>query len=345
MKIGLIQVHGTCWFYSVVNCMLLSKLGRRILFRQMLEYFNKLNKVDKAHFFNVAKTCKKDPTKNLLYFYTFMFHFWATTLQYRKGNSPNLVTNVLPNLTRNQAIVGRYPNEQREKMFNKLGITYTIMDVYKGGQITKDTDTLIIRNSESISKIFHVPYFPLHKTIRNYELDSCLLRLVPKSGSKGNSHAIAGVRNPDTGAFYIVDSHGYTYDVDWSDGTKLVKILEIPRYTDKYDRVVFDSYMYVNTTNLPVFDTKLFKQVDSSPAPAPPPALGKNSKGRQIHKGARGGLYVLQGGRKIYTFKTASVAVSKPVSLGKNSKGRQIHKGARGGLYVLQGGRKIYKFT
>jgi len=308
----------------------------------MLEYFNKLNKTDKAHFFSVSKTCKKDPTKNLLYFYTFMFHFWATTLQYRKGNSPNLVTNVLPNLTRNQAVVGRYPNKEREKMFDRLGITYTIMDVYKGGQITKDTDTLIVRISESLTKVFNVPYFPLSKTVRNYELDSSLLRLVPKSGSKGYSHAIAGVRNPETGAFYVVDSHGYTYDVDWSDGTKLVKILELPRYKNKYDRIVFDSYMYVNTRNLPTFDTKLFKQVDLSPVV--PTALGKNSKGRPIHKGPKGGLYVLQGGRKIYTFKTATV-VNKPASLGKNSKGRQIHKGARGGLYVLQGGRKIYKFT
>lgn len=33
-----------------------------------------------------------------------------------------------------------------------------------------------------------------------------------------------------------------------------------------------------------------------------------NSKGRQIHKGPRGGEYVLQGGRKVYTFKRASAA-------------------------------------
>jgi hypothetical protein len=270
----------------------------------MLKYFRNLSEADKSHFFNVSQTCKKDPTKSLLYFYTFMFHFWVTTLQYRKGNSPNLVTNILPHLTKEQAVSGRYPNAEREKMFDKMGITYTIMDVYTGDTIKKDTDTLIVRNSNP-SKPFEIPSQPLVKKVKNYTLDSCLLRLV----GIGYSHAISGVINPDNGKFYIVDSNGITYDIDWSGGgSKLKKkILNIPRYK-KYHRIVFESYMYVNITNLPAFDTNLFKRVsytlNKSPLKSKPksPLLGTNSKGRQIHRGPKGGLYVLEGGRKIYKF-------------------------------------------
>lgn len=78
---------------------------------------------------------------------------------------------------------------------------------------------------------------------------------------------------------------------------------------------------------------------------------GTNSKGRTIHKGSRGGMYVLQDGKKIYKFKKSSSTpppppkkVNSPSPKTTNSKGRTIHKGPKGGMYVLQDGKKIYKF-
>lgn len=81
-----------------------------------------------------------------------------------------------------------------------------------------------------------------------------------------------------------------------------------------------------------------------------------NSKGRVIHKGPRGGEYVLgAGGRKIYKFTKAPVVAAparapSPIATRlspppKNIKGRVIHKGPKGGEYVIgPSGRKIYKF-
>jgi len=81
----------------------------------------------------------------------------------------------------------------------------------------------------------------------------------------------------------------------------------------------------------------------------------KNSQGRTIFRGPRGGEYVLgAGGRVIRSFTRASTpAAPAPVAAtpaagntgNKNTKGRTIYRGPRGGEYVLNGTRKIRKFT
>lgn len=57
-------------------------------------------------------------------------------------------------------------------------------------------------------------------------------------------------------------------------------------------------------------------------------AYGYNVKGRAIHKGPRGGLYVIQGARKIYN----------PIKK-ENSR---LKRGPRGGYYYMRGTRKVY---
>ena len=80
----------------------------------------------------------------------------------------------------------------------------------------------------------------------------------------------------------------------------------------------------------------------------------KNSQGRTIFRGPRGGEYVLGvGGRVIRSFTRASTpapvaATPAPVAGNtgnKNTKGRTIYRGPRGGEYVLNGTRKIRSFT
>ena len=84
----------------------------------------------------------------------------------------------------------------------------------------------------------------------------------------------------------------------------------------------------------------------------------KNTKGRTIYRGPRGGEYVIgAGGSKIRSFKKvsgaaapASAAAPAPAPVAgntgnKNTKGRTIYRGPRGGEYVLNGTRKIRTFT
>lgn len=369
MKSGFVQTRGTCWFYSSVNAMMLSRLGRRVLFKYMIEYFNKLNRADKFQFFSEARTCRRDPTKNLLYFYIFMFRFWAMNIQYRFANSPNLVRNVLPDLSVDEATRGRYPNTEREKMFKKMGITFN--HATRVGENTKynTEDLFILRDVDG-----RYTFMPkeIKIDIGNYAIDNCILRIARPGPTKYDSHrthVIAGVTEPETGKRYIFDSNNQKFEIDWTKSSSVLKILEIPYYKNLgYDSIEYDCITYVNTEGLPAFDTKLFRAVSPlivSPSPPPikktvakkkktspvkktvSPPLGLNTKGRQIYKGARGGLYVLQGAKKLYKFKTSPVKKSplkkKSPPLGLNKKGRQILKGPRGGLYVLEGTKKIYK--
>ena len=75
----------------------------------------------------------------------------------------------------------------------------------------------------------------------------------------------------------------------------------------------------------------------------------RNTSGRVIYRGPRGGEYVLgAGGRKIRSFTraTAAPAPAAAVPGNRNTSGRVIHRGPRGGEYVLgAGGRKIRSFT
>ena len=77
----------------------------------------------------------------------------------------------------------------------------------------------------------------------------------------------------------------------------------------------------------------------------------KNTKGRTILRGPRGGEYVLgPTGQKIRSFTRATTAAAPaPVAapaVNRNTQGRVIHRGPRGGEYVLGAdGRKIRSFT
>ena len=83
----------------------------------------------------------------------------------------------------------------------------------------------------------------------------------------------------------------------------------------------------------------------------------RNTSGRVIYRGPRGGEYVLgAGGRKIRSFTRATAPAAAPVAPApapaaavpgnRNILGRVIHRGPRGGEYVLgAGGRKIRSFT
>jgi hypothetical protein len=74
----------------------------------------------------------------------------------------------------------------------------------------------------------------------------------------------------------------------------------------------------------------------------------KNSQGRTIYRGPRGGEYVLRAdGFKLRTFTRAHAAAAAAAAPGnRNILGRVIHRGPRGGEYVLgPGGRKIRTFT
>jgi hypothetical protein len=203
------------------------------------------------------------------------------------------------------------------------------------------------------------------------------------------AHAIACVRFPNN-SFELVDSagvYGKRYKCEWMYPEEVEKIWKnhySGRYTVGWD---YTSIVYIKTNGLPEFSLKGLTPKHSptnerySPtSPGHPPRSpkyasisptsnvspaphGRNSLGRKIMKGPRGGLYVMVGASKKYGAKPTSQKLSpkkpspkKPSPLkkspsppkkspsphGRNSKGRKILKGPRGGLYVMVGAVKKY---
>lgn len=73
----------------------------------------------------------------------------------------------------------------------------------------------------------------------------------------------------------------------------------------------------------------------------------KNTLGRTIFKGSRGGTYVLSGTKKVYKYTKAPVPTASAPRVGppKNKEGRILYRNATGDVYVLNGTRRVYSFS
>ena len=78
----------------------------------------------------------------------------------------------------------------------------------------------------------------------------------------------------------------------------------------------------------------------------------RNSMGRAILQGSRGGRYVMVGGRRRYVRAPGGAPAPAPVAVpagatntGRtNIHGRRIFQGSRGGRFVMVSGRRVYRF-
>lgn len=123
-----------------------------------------------------------------------------------------------------------------------------------------------------------------------------------------SAHAVAGYICDD-GKQYIYDSaYNKVYRVDWTDTSKI-----IPALKDEYGNFKVDirdtGCTYINKNAISLINENLVPAPAPAPAPAPVPVKKengntntgkKNKQGRTIYKGKRGGLYVIQSGKKVY---------------------------------------------
>lgn len=358
----LIQTQGTCYFYTVLNTLADTRGGRRLLLVKMKEFLSKLSAAQREIFFNHNVCIKYSnlPSVKRFIFFKFIYNYWTGYTELK--GSVKLLQNL--NMKDFKLDVGDYMAPARKSIFDAVGIH---KELWAFGRKYKPTTECVVQmagqreNKNYLLNTHFIENFMPGDS--DFVLDSATI--IMNNGPGKPAHAIACVRFPNN-SFEIVDSAGYgkRYKCDWTHPEEVEKFWKnhySGRYTVGWG---YTSVMYIKTNNLPEFSLKgLTPKYSSSneryspTSPGHPPRSpryastspaphGRNSLGRKIMKGPRGGLYVMVGASKKYgakpVLKKPSPPKKSPSPHGRNSKGRKILKGPRGGLYVMVGAVKKY---
>jgi len=354
----LIQTQSTCYFYSVLNTLADTRGGRRLLLLKMKEFLSKLSPAQREVFFNHNVCIKYSnlPSVKRFIFFKFIYNYWTGYTELK--GSVKLLQNL--NMKDFKLDVGDYMAPARRSIFDAVGIH---KELWAFGRKYKPTTECVVQmagqleNKNYLLNTHFIENFMPGDS--DFVLDSATI--IMNNGPGKPAHAIACVRFPNN-SFEIVDSAGYgkSYKCDWTRPEEVEKFWKnhySGRFTVGWN---YTSIMYIKTKNLPEFSLKgltpKHSPINERYASTSPAPHGRNSLGRKIMKGPRGGLYVMVGASKKYGAKPTSVKLSpkkpspkkpsppkkSPSPHGRNSYGRKILKGPRGGLYVMVGAVKKY---
>jgi hypothetical protein len=350
----LVQTQETCYFYSVLNTLAETKWGRRLLLVKMNEFLSKLSEAQREIFFNRHVCIKYSdlPSVKRFIFFKFIYNYWKGYREL-KGS-----VKLFKNLGIKFIQTG-YTAPTRNSIFNAIGIHKEIW--FSGQEYKPSTKTECVVKLAAYDE--RVNYGLPTSRIENFMpgdsdfvVDSATINIT----NNKDAHVIAAVRLPDN-TFELQDSSdGKRYKCDWLNPKDVERVWK-NHYSGIFTRWVYTSITYIKTKGLPEFS---LGGVNPSPTSKKSPNVkrlspaphGRNSLGRKIMKGPKGGLYVMVGATKKYgakpSLKKTSPPSKKSPSLtskklspaphGRNSQGRKIIKGPRGGLYVMVGAVKKY---
>lgn len=342
----LVQEGGTCWFYSILNCMLLSKLGRRVLLKKVNSLYRSLSPEQKALFDNKYLCMKATPQNRGFVFLKFASNFWKGKV-YRK-KAEKLIGNLGINNAEHKAVFGSYANMEREKMLRTLKIPFSVLysdkpEKFKGPGTRNE---MVIKCHSSLKKsmgMYEVsekvqaglenipltlPGYP------SFELDHATLSLSGKDkNGRTFGHAVSCVRLPN-GEYRIIEPNGNQDPCEWTKPSAVRLFVKSGWYQEAYDWDItqwgYNSIVYIRN------DSKLPKFLIGKETPV---NLGVNKEGQKILVGPRGGRYVqLAVGKAARPEKKALMTAKLPEKNGTNSRGRVIYKGPEGGRFVIYQG-------
>ena len=365
----LIQTQGTCYFYTVLNTMADTRAGRRLLLVKMKEFLSKLSASQREVFFNHNVCIKYSnlPSVKRFIFFKFIYNYWTGYTELK--GSVKLLQNL--NMKDFKLQGGDFIAPARKSIFGAVGIH---KELWAPGRKYKPTTECVVQmafENEQKNYLLNIDFIEnFMPGDSDFVLDSATI--IMNNGPGKPAHAIACVRFPNN-SLEIVDSagvYGKRYKCDWifpDEVEKFWKNHYSGRYTVGWN---YTSIMYIKIKNLPEFSLRGLTPKYSpsnerySPPKSPryastsPAPHGRNSLGRKIMKGPRGGLYVMVGASNKYGAKPSQLRSSpsqkpsprrspsppkkSPSPHGRNSKGRKILKGPRGGLYVMVGAVKKY---
>ena len=237
------QSHGTCWFYSILNGLLMSEGGQKLLYEKMVHFYRGLKPEEKAFFKDgIDAPCPRGLAFKPIYFYKFLDqHFCFMSgprgIKSQAGLSPQLLNNagVSHPVTLNS---GAMPHEHFIPLLRRLG--FTSDEYHEINTIEKILD--LRKKPDHKSKIIFSDHYLLSKPdqIKGYELMCASIIVKPSHKSEDRrSHAVCGYICNDKP--YIVDSNFLSkkFECKWWKYDEILKALE--KIDSNYKTVTFSS--------------------------------------------------------------------------------------------------------
>ena len=203
-SLGAAQTHGTCWFYTILNGLLMSEGGQKLLYEKMLAFYKGLTPEEKSFFKDgIDAPCPRGLAFKPIYFYKFLDQYFCfmsgpRNIKVKAGLSPQLLNNSLPVKNIHK---GGQPKEHFLPILRRLGFDESEYQVINGYNNLKVLgEKVALKPKLIISNFIHVRR---PNAIRGYELMCASIELDDAVGAGG--HAIAGyVCN---GRPYLIDSN------------------------------------------------------------------------------------------------------------------------------------------
>lgn len=341
MPIQLRQEGGSCWFYSILNCMLLSRLGRRVLWKRVTAFYNKLTGDQKAIFDNKYLCVKSTPQNRGFVFLKFVWNFWKGKI-YRKKTT-KLIENLGISDANQKTTFGAYPNIEREHMLKTLQIPFLTIyaDKLEKAQNPKPFTQMVIMCNSAVRNVIKLyitnekipagePNLPLTLPGHpEFELDHAILSLkAVDARGNGLGHAVSCIRLPN-GEYRIIEPNGNQDPCRWYDPRNIHQYIRAGLYKDIYDWDIkswgYTSAVYIrNDSIIPKFNQE-----------KTPVNMGKNKEGRNILIGPKGGRYVQYAHGRVARPLRKSIAATPQKVIQTTSKGKAVYEGPDGGRFMI----------
>jgi hypothetical protein len=242
-QLGAIQSRGTCWFFSTLNCFILSENGQKILFARLKDFYKNLKPAEKSYFDAEANApCPmKDLTKTKeIYFWKFIDQYLCflsgpRAISLKAGKSASILQkmSLKGNVAREHAGgKGGQPQMEISNILEHIGFKGKFDMRYAEKKIAfdgrKKPQFVVVSESDWIPNALMEKIPDAFMENKDYSLMCASIAIANTLGNireQHISHAIAG---------YICNEKGYIYDsnqrkifrCDWWNRAALKRVVD-----------------------------------------------------------------------------------------------------------------------
>ena len=212
---GALQTRGTCWFFSIINGLLMSENGQKILFDHLEKFYKSLTAAEKAQFDDgVPAPCVKDLIRvKRIYFYKFLdqylcFRSGPRSISLKAGRSANILggASLAGTLAKTHAGgQGAFTAEELPKVLKHLGIT-DYLEADKDGKLPEDKKKqrphFVVCKNGARGYMDNIPKF----RPTTYSLMCCSISIGNTNASNATQHSFHAISG------FVCDGKGYLFD-------------------------------------------------------------------------------------------------------------------------------------